>query len=336
MKVWAHIAGCLREGIACALVTVARADGSTPRETGARMVVRADSGFFGTIGGGTLELEAIRRAMKAASQREAMFFHHSASLGPDLGQCCGGRVELTIEVLTEDSLALAETLAAREAEGIPFGTVAILENGRLANRRVAETAPSDPIRLVDGENVNRQRLVERFGETRRPLYLFGAGHVGKAVVLALAPLPFRVTWVDSRADQFPGAVPANTRKIQSSDPASVLDQAPDGTFILAMTHSHALDEEIMACALLRQRFDYCGVIGSKTKRARFQKRLKARGLNDTLISKMACPVGITGIKSKQPAAIAAGIAVDLLKRDEAQNLQDAAGCGLAQIIPLGQ
>jgi len=173
-------------------------------------------------------------------------------------------------------------------------------------------------------------LIERFGVQRRPLFLFGAGHVSKALVLSLAQQPFDITWIDSRADQFPGPVPVNCRKLMAESPAAQLDLAPDDAFVLVMTHSHALDEDIMARALLQQRFAYCGVIGSATKRARFRKRLKARGLNETLIANMVCPVGVTALKSKRPAAIAAGITVDLLIRDEERHQQTAAGERLAQ------
>ncbi len=336
MEVWSHIADCLRRGTACALVTVARVEGSTPREAGARMVVTANGGYYGTIGGGTLEFDAIRTAAKAASTGDPEYVLKTVLLGPDLGQCCGGRADLAIEVLTATSRELAETLAQCEADGTAFTTEAVLSENRLINRRVIAEEPAALWSLSAAGDTGDKRLVERFGATARPLYLFGAGHVGRALVLALAPLPFAVTWVDSRAEQFPAAVPANVRKICVPDPASVLDTAPGGAFVLAMTHSHALDEDIMARALLQQRFAYCGVIGSKTKRARFRTRLKSRGLNERLISEMVCPVGVTAIKAKYPAAIAAGIAVDLLERDEAGHQQAAAGGGLAQIIPHGQ
>ncbi|KZM49898.1 xanthine dehydrogenase [Labrenzia sp. OB1] len=326
----------LRHGKACALVTVARAEGSTPREAGARMVVGPQSTFYGTIGGGTLEFEAIRRAARAAGSGKASFDLHSVSLGPDLGQCCGGRAELAVEVFTPDALETVELLAAREAEETPFATVSGLEPAGSLNRRIVETVPGDAFNIdTDPENGTRV-LTERFGANLRPIFLFGAGHVGKALVLALAPLPFSVSWIDSRAEQFPGPVPANVKKICVPEPASLLEQAPDEAFVLAMTHSHALDEEIMARALLQQRFAYCGVIGSKTKRARFRRRLKSRGMDVSLISKMVCPVGVSAIKSKHPAAIAAGIAVEFLERDEAGHQQAAAGKGLAQNIPYGQ
>ena len=336
MKIWGHIVDCLEGSGACALVTVAGADGSTPREAGARMVVDRNCGFYGTIGGGTLEFEAIRRAARAAEAEEPLFFVQSVSLGPDLGQCCGGRAQVAIEVLTAASLDMAKRLAGLEAKGSPLVTQAIVKNGTVLDREVLASPLQQHFSLETDAGTGDQLLLEQFGASRRHLFLFGAGHVGKALVLALAPLPFEVTWVDSRADQFPGPVPANVRKVRVSDPASILETAPDGAFVLVMTHSHALDEDIMARALLRQSFAYCGVIGSKTKRSRFQKRLKSRGLTETLISSMVCPVGTTAIKSKHPAAIAAGIAVDLLQRDEANHQQAAAGEGLAQIVPLGQ
>ncbi|MGX1496978.1 xanthine dehydrogenase accessory factor [Labrenzia sp. MBR-25] len=337
MKVWGHIADCLKRSGACALVTVARADGSTPRDDGARMVVTPDGGFYGTIGGGTLEFETFRCAVTAIRDGAASFMLQNVSLGPDLGQCCGGRTQIAIEILTVSSLEMAETLSRKEAERHPFSTEAHVVNGVVQPRRLLSASPTSRISLQHDQGTGNQLLIEQFGSRRRELYLFGAGHVGKAVVLALAPLPFNVTWIDSRADQFPVAVPGNVRKVANSDPAAILDQAPDRAFVLAMTHSHALDEDIMARALLHQRFDYCGVIGSQTKRARFLKRLKARGLTDTLTANMVCPVGVTTVRSKEPASIAAGIAVDLLVRDEAENHQQAAaGGGLAQKLTLGQ
>ncbi|TYC53840.1 xanthine dehydrogenase accessory protein XdhC [Rhodobacterales bacterium] len=335
MKVWAHIADTLRAGGSCALVTVARADGSTPREAGARMVVRSDGSFFGTIGGGTLELEAIRGAARMASVDQPIFQTKTVSLGPDLGQCCGGRVDIATEVFTQGSLSAVSRLSELETTGQPFGTSCTVQGENPSQREVLDRLPSQAFAIAP-ETSDRQTVIERFGKTARPIFLFGAGHVGKALVLALAPLPFAVTWIDSRADQFPAAVPAGTTKVSVNDPAQLLEKAPDGAFVLAMTHSHALDEDIMARALLQQRFEYCGVIGSATKRARFQKRLRARGLNEALIAKMACPIGVDTLKSKQPAAIAAGVAVDLLMRDEARHQQATAGEGLAQIIPHGQ
>ncbi len=339
MMVWTHVLRCLKFEGACSVVTVARADGSTPREAGTRMVVHGDSSFYGTIGGGTLELEAIRLASSAARVGVAAFCVERVSLGPDLGQCCGGRVDIAIETVTKASIRQVEEFAAMETAGTVFATEATFEHERPVLRRLLKNLPSDPVTVSEDLN-GRRVVVERYGEVRRQLYLFGAGHVGRALVLALAPHPFDVTWIDGRRDQFPERAPANVRLVHSGEPAAELKNAPDNAFILAVTHSHALDEDIMARALLEQKFAYCGVIGSKTKRARFQRRLKAQGLSDSLVSSMICPVGVTTIRSKHPAAIAAGIVVDLLGRHEAHHFCSShnfeAKDGVAQIIPHGQ
>ncbi|SHN18769.1 xanthine dehydrogenase accessory protein XdhC [Roseibium suaedae] len=330
MKVWAHIAKLLESDGACALITVARADGSTPREAGARMVVRADGGFFGTIGGGMLEFQSIAWAREALAASIPGLTLRRFSLGPDLGQCCGGRADLGVEVFCREQLAEARGFAALEASGLAFHTRALPEDGKPLRRKLVELAESPFALSGNGE------LTETFGEAARPLVLFGAGHVGRALVLSLAQLPFAVTWADSRADAFPLAVPGNVTKQLSSDPAEVLRAAPDGAFVLVMTHSHALDEDIVAAALGAQRFAYVGVIGSLTKRARFEKRLAARGLSKSLISDLVCPIGADGPKSKLPAAIAAGVTVELLIRHEQNQVSTGTVEGVAQALALGQ
>ena len=112
----------------------------------------------------------------------------------------------------------------------------------------------------------------------RPLYLFGAGHVGRALALALAPLPYAVRWIDGRDGAFPQAVPGNVTCIQSANPVQDLQSATDGSFVLIMTHSHALDLAVTEAALRDARFAYVGLIGSATKRARFEKRLREGGV----------------------------------------------------------
>lgn len=159
---------------------------------------------------------------------------------------------------------------------------------------------------------------ERFGDERRPLLLFGAGHVGRALVMALAPLPFAVTWVDARPEAFPRHVPGTVTLSGEADPEAVLTAAPDGAFVLGMTHSHPLDLAVVAAALKAGRFPYVGVIGSPTKRARFESQLRAAGHDEAAIAALVCPIGaIGGVTSKEPAAIAAMTAAELLVADEA-------------------
>ena len=160
-------------------------------------------------------------------------------------------------------------------------------------------------------------IVETFTRQIRPLYLFGAGHVGRALILALAPLPFDITWIDPRREAFPAAMPGNVRAIHQPNPAAALAIAPADAFVLVMTHSHPLDLEIIHAALAAERFAYVGLIGSATKRARFRKRLKDLGLSAESVSRLVCPIGLPGISLKAPAAIAASVVADLLIRHEA-------------------
>lgn len=286
MKVWAHIARALEAHGTCAMISVVKVEGSTPREAGARIVV-TPLGFHGTIGGGTLEWQAIAKA-QALLGNPAQHKLSDHSLGPDLGQCCGGRVQLVTEVFARGDLAVAMDFAAREEKGVFAVTGRIL-------------TPD---------------FSEHFGDSNRKLYLFGAGHVGRALILALAPLPFDVIWIDPREGAFPSAVPSNVMTIQSENPAVEIADAPPCSLALVMTHSHGLDLEITDAVLRSPRFAYAGLIGSATKRARFSRRLREAGIAECRIAGLVCPIGSPSIKSKHPAAIAAATAVQLLECDE--------------------
>src|SRR5581483_12098851 len=136
-------------------------------------------------------------------------------------------------------------------------------------------------------------------------------------VLALAPLPFAVTWIDPRPDAFPAMAPANVTLRQADDPAAALQAAPDGAFVLIMSHSHQLDLALTVAALADPRFPYVGLIGSKTKRARFERRVAEAGVPAERLAALVCPIGVPGVRSKLPAAIAAATAAQLLAYDEA-------------------
>jgi xanthine dehydrogenase accessory factor len=158
----------------------------------------------------------------------------------------------------------------------------------------------------------RQRLNPRL----MPLALFGGGHVGRAIVQALAPLPFDVTWIDSRDEVFPGDLPQQVHT-EHSDPvqAAVGDLAP-GSQVLIMSFSHAEDLDIVAACLQRQRagadLPFVGLIGSRTKWATFRHRLTERGFTDAELNRVTCPIGLPGIVDKAPAVIAASVVAQLL------------------------
>ena len=320
MNTWATIGRALRSEQSCAMVSVVDAKGSAPREAGARMVVLEDGSFAGTIGGGTLEWQAIARARAALAKGGAgggapPVDLARMALGPDLGQCCGGSVRILLEVFSPERSAEVQPLAQAEKAGL------FVTEGRITERRVERTIMTrdfpdgeDSLLAADG------RLLERFGTRKQVLALIGAGHVGRSLIIALAPLDFSVSWIDPRENEFPSIVPGDVRVVVTAAPADELDAVPDGAFVLVMSHSHALDFDVVLAALQARRFDYVGLIGSASKKARFISRMRQAGLADDDIAQLVCPIGIEGIESKQPAAIAASVVADLLRRRDAMAL----------------
>ncbi|MGO8920950.1 MAG: xanthine dehydrogenase accessory protein XdhC [Stellaceae bacterium] len=328
MRAWGRIVELLESERLLALVTVVEAQGSTPREAGARMIVLPSGAFSGTIGGGALEWQALGAAQAALARGGEGVILRDFALGPELGQCCGGRVTLAFELIGAGDLGFARALAAREAAG-PLVTASRRVADGPAERRLADAAEIAALGPGTVLLTKSGMLLQRFEDAATALHLFGAGHVGRALTLALAPLPFRVTWIDPRPGAFPERVVGAVSLLAAAEPAAVLEAAPDGAFILVMTHSHALDLDIVAAALSDGRFPYVGVIGSKTKRARFLGRLREVGLGEAAERRLICPVGMTALRSKLPAAIAAGIAVDLLLRREQLALAACAPAGMS-------
>ena len=333
---WTRIERALERDGRVAVVTLVEVAGSSPREAGARLIVHVDGTFSGTIGGGALEWQALAEAQGLLGRRDGPAWREKTfSLGPDLGQCCGGRVVLGFERFDAAALDDVRALARREAEG-PFVTVGRRDAGAVLRRVVDEAAfphdavaPTDRTVAIGPDGL----MIERFGGNDRTLLIFGAGHVGRALVLALAPLPFRVLWIDGRPDAFPTHVPRNVALLRPKHPVEVLAEAPEDALVLVMTHSHALDLEIVDAALRRGTHPYVGAIGSATKRARFVRRLAEMGHDGAAIEAMVCPVGAAGPKSKLPAVIAAAVTVELLVADEAAAVR--AGSGLDRGVEPG-
>ena len=158
----------------------------------------------------------------------------------------------------------------------------------------------------------RRWLVDPVPAPRAHLVLFGAGHVGAAIVRALAHLPCNVTWVDQRDDMFPSEIPANVTLEACDTPEALVATAPPGASYLVMTHSHALDQRLADAIMARADVGWFGLIGSLTKRRRFEHRLRERGADPARIDAMVCPVGLPGITNKAPAVIAASVCAQLL------------------------
>ncbi|MEO7150496.1 MAG: xanthine dehydrogenase accessory protein XdhC [Burkholderiaceae bacterium] len=152
------------------------------------------------------------------------------------------------------------------------------------------------------------------------LQLHGAGHVGRAIVRALAPLRVRVDWIDARDDEFAAAADLLARPMAASVARCCTDgadgevaSAPPGACFLVLTHRHDLDLAITEAVLRRADFAWLGLIGSRTKRQRFAHRLAERGIEPALIERITCPIGVAGIEGQQPEVIAAAVVAQLLQ-----------------------
>ncbi|WP_129561300.1 xanthine dehydrogenase accessory protein XdhC [Paraburkholderia dokdonensis] len=143
--------------------------------------------------------------------------------------------------------------------------------------------------------------------------LFGAGHVGHALVTLLGMLPCVVQWVDERDELFPDEVPANVQIEATDTPAAIVDEAPPGAYFIVMTHNHALDFDLSLRIMERGDFSWFGLIGSKTKRVKFERRLIDRGVAAERMSEMTCPIGVPGIVDKAPSSIAVAVAAQLMQ-----------------------
>lgn len=303
----AALAGAVAAHGAVVRVVVAGIAGSAPRETGAAMLVWA-GGQEGTIGGGALEFEAAARARALLSRGGADRVDRVA-LGPGLGQCCGGAVTLLSEVWTAARLAgLGEApVLARPLPGTA-GDMPLAVSRLLARAR-AEGAAA-PAGIVQGW------MVEPVAAAERDIWVWGAGHVGRALVTVLAPLPgLRLTWVDTDAARFP-AVPDGVVQRIAANPADLVAEAPRGAEHLVVTFSHALDLELCH-RLLGHGFGALGLIGSATKRARFRTRLAALGHSEAGIGRIRCPIGEPAL-GKHPQSIAVGVAAEILRQRGAE------------------
>lgn len=239
--------------------------GSAPREAGAFMLISSEA-TIGTIGGGALEYMVIDRARQVLRSGEAGD-SLDIPLGPEIGQCCGGRVDLEMHVI--DAARTAELVEAAELE-----------------------------------------------HAFRPhVYLFGAGHVGHALARALSLLPLHVHVVDTRPDELAG-LPAGVEAIAAPMPEAVVRTAPVGSAFVILTHDHALDFMIAFEALARFDSPYVGMVGSKTKRARFASWFRSEGGDPGAVDRLVLPIGGTGwpegLGDKRPEVIAALAAAEIM------------------------
>lgn len=313
------------------VVTVARVEGSAPREVGARILIGPDR-IKGTIGGGTLEYKAIAAAREMLANDDAPARLESTPLGPALGQCCGGNVALHFERFEAGAKpGWIEALRTAQAAGQPAVLVSDInaptsqhlvvgantETGDAMGKAVLHRAREC---LAGATPTTQGRLLyEVYGQHPWHIVLLGAGHVGKALISVLGGVPSRITWIDARAEQFPEEIPDNVTKVVTEDSEAAIDEAPTGAYFLIMTHSHDIDLALVEAVLRRGDFAYLGLIGSATKRARFERRLRTRGITGKQLRRLTCPIGISGIAGKSPAAIAISAAAELLRLRETRD-----------------
>ncbi|WP_191488840.1 xanthine dehydrogenase accessory protein XdhC [Pseudomonas sp. FEN] len=177
-------------------------------------------------------------------------------------------------------------------------------------------------------------LFEPMGQAQAQIAVFGAGHVGRALVPLLASLPCRVRWIDSREQEFPAQIPSGVRKIVSDEPLEEIDDLPGGSYCIVMTHNHQLDLELSAALLKRNDFAYFGLIGSKSKRVKFEHRLRERGFDASVLQRMRCPLGLAEVKGKLPMEIAISIAGEIIATYNANFGQHSASAEpIAKLLP---
>jgi xanthine dehydrogenase accessory factor len=353
----------LRDPAPMVLVSVAAIAGSTPREAGAFMLISRTK-IAGTIGGGNLEhqvTEQARRMLRDDTVPNAKIVRYP--LGPGLGQCCGGSVSVAFHAVdAARKVVLGTALQSLEngecdPDGVMSSVWVLMPLGNVDGKAMARTgrefvldrtalARAMPDAIVTPDQT-AQALEQHFGLERggvvkadghmmlalrmdrgaTPLWIFGAGHVGQAIVRAVSPLPFAMTWVDSRAEFIDPVQLPRVRTIHSPDPRQEVGDIPPGAMVLILTHSHTEDFDICKAALMRRDLGFVGMIGSETKRSRFIRRLRDRGLGEGEIARMTCPIGMPGVSGKHPAVIAASVATQLLVMREAimaKNLDDPA------------
>jgi xanthine dehydrogenase accessory factor len=317
-------------GDAAVLVTISGIRGSTPRESGAKMIVTARE-TIGTIGGGQLEHQCTHIAAgllgKAVAPETRRF-----PLGPSLGQCCGGVVDVLFEPVGSGLPEWLRDLRALHGQSQPSVMVTATETGRkfvVTAEDVfgIDAGSCDPEIVAEARGllaggaptVNHTLFYEPVRASEFNIAVFGAGHVGVAVVNVLSGLDCNIRWIDSRPGIFRTA-PRNARTIETDEPALEVAAMPPSSYYLIMTHSHPLDFDICDRILRRGDATYCGLIGSLTKRRRFEKRLRRQGLPQSAIEQLVCPIGVAGISGKKPAEIAIAAAAEILRAHE-QSLQ---------------
>jgi xanthine dehydrogenase accessory factor len=309
---WQRLPECLAAGRDALLVTVVRTEGSTPRDTTATLLVESDR-CTDTLGGGNLEFEAVATARRllAGEAGQPMVPY---ALGPGLRQCCGGAVWLLYERIaaTPPACRSWQRLAAALNRGDRVLRSWTAASG-VSEWRLMQADERRDSGLEARQGLHWQQVV---GGEGFPLRLFGAGHVGRALARMLAMTEARLQWIDGRPECAVEVARLGLPLRLMDDPVEAVNEAPPGCWYIVMTHSHALDFELVEAILRRRDARFCGLIGSATKAARFRHNLRRQGLDAAMVAGLSCPLGISGIADKSPASVAVAITAQLLQAVE--------------------
>lgn len=317
-------------------ISVCHTRGSAPRHTDARLLLDK-SDIWGTIGGGNLELQALARAKKLLNSGEPRILFETVRLADAASQSCGGEVTLLYEAFCKADRDWLERL--RQSDGnsgdnkvfyrmIPLQSD---QSSRLVERssKLVESAygrhnnrPGQSMRLLDRAGALLDlpdpgachTVIEEIRRTPHNLVVFGAGHVGRAVVPIVATLGYPIYWIDERASIFPSPVPEQVKTVNKA-PFECLDLVNDHSHVLVFTHAHELDYQIVSKLLQNGHFASLGMIGSLVKKRRFLKRLETEaGMSKAAIDQLICPIGMPEIGGNKPEHIAISVAADLITR----------------------
>jgi xanthine dehydrogenase accessory factor len=274
-------------------------------------------------------------------------------LAARLGQCCGGVATLAFTTVAAGSHAWLDAASACVRASTAFALVTRVggahdtpskllvtpddAQGSLANasldsvaiaaarsRLAARQTGAGLVASPAGDAITL--LIEIVQPDAFPVLVFGNGHVGRALVQVLGALPAHLRWIDTRENDFPSSVPANVEIVATDTPEDEITHAPHGAFVVVLTHSHPLDFALVEAALARNDWRYLGLIGSRSKRAQFERRLAARGMAPEILARLVCPIGMRSgiaIRSKEPGAIAIAVAAEIVAAREAAAGTDA-------------
>ena len=322
----------LRQEGKAVLVTQCLVEGSAPREAGTKMLVSA-SRQAGTIGGGNLEHQAIAQAHRLLEREDISHLLQDYPLGPLLRQCCGGHVRLMLERLGESDQGWLADLSGSASGGYVLETRFDQPGPRKCLHPPDVFGSVETVAFIgeDGCPLQHARparalckgFVERVAAAPVPVMLYGAGHVGKAIAHVLSISDHPITWFDSRRDYLE---PKSGLDIHLLDkPEAQAAAAPPEAVHLVLTHNHDLDYRLVRAILTRGDFILCGLIGSKTKRTRFIRRLQADGLPAEAIARLTCPIGLPEISGKAPSTIAVAVAGQLIQLASARAFRSPSG-----------